>query len=65
LDDLERKFGDIETFFATFPGDENIKKASVDLIVSTLKAIEDVIRYYAKNHSELRNPTRPFLPNPA
>ncbi|KAL8303232.1 hypothetical protein RB600_006918 [Gaeumannomyces tritici] len=44
--DLAESFGKIELFLATFPGDENIRIASVDLIACTLKAVELAISYY-------------------
>ncbi|KAL8359267.1 hypothetical protein RB601_007954 [Gaeumannomyces tritici] len=44
--DLTESFGKIELFLATFPGDENIRTASVDLIACTLKAVELAISYY-------------------
>ncbi|KAK4226039.1 hypothetical protein QBC38DRAFT_500777 [Podospora fimiseda] len=50
LEELERNFDDIEAFLLTFPGDDNIRKASVSLITSILKAIENVIGYYMRNN---------------
>ncbi|KAL8369925.1 hypothetical protein RB595_000331 [Gaeumannomyces hyphopodioides] len=44
--DLTESFGKIELFLATFPGDDNIRLASVDLIACTLKAVELAISYY-------------------
>lgn len=44
--DLTESFGKIELFLATFPGDENIRLASIDLVTCTLKAIELAISYY-------------------
>lgn len=54
LDDksLERMFGDIEVFLATFPKDESINKASIRLVVAIMKAIEDAIGFYVKHTSE-------------
>ncbi|KAL8282276.1 hypothetical protein RB597_009807 [Gaeumannomyces tritici] len=44
--DLREKFGKIEIFLATFPGDENIRLACIDMVACTLKAIELAIAYY-------------------
>lgn len=44
--DLTESFGKIELFLATFPGDENIRLASIDLVACTLKAIELAISYF-------------------
>ncbi|KAK8063521.1 hypothetical protein PG996_008173 [Apiospora saccharicola] len=49
LDDLGNSLGDIDTYLATFPGDENIVGASILLVASILKAIEDIIGYYIRN----------------
>ncbi|KAK4160628.1 hypothetical protein QBC43DRAFT_325297 [Cladorrhinum sp. PSN259] len=49
LDELETKFDDIEAFILTFPEDDNIRTASVNLIASMLKAIEQVIGYFMRN----------------
>lgn len=35
-----------------FPRDENIYKASVTLVVSTLKAIEDAIGFFSSNQGK-------------
>lgn len=50
-DSLDQMFGDVELFLATFPEDENIKKASVDLVVATLKAIEDTVGFFISHSS--------------
>lgn len=52
-DSLDRTFSDIELFLATFPEDENIKKASVNLVVATLKAIEDTIGFFIQNSGKI------------
>ncbi|KAK8079025.1 hypothetical protein PG994_002832 [Apiospora phragmitis] len=43
LDELGNSLGDIEAYLATFPGDGNIISASIILVASILKAIEDQI----------------------
>lgn len=52
IDDLEKHFGNIEMFIMTFPDDQNIVTAVVQLVAAMLKAIEDVIGYYIKNESK-------------
>ncbi|KLU91963.1 hypothetical protein MAPG_10911 [Magnaporthiopsis poae ATCC 64411] len=47
--DLERKFGDIEIFLATFPDDTKVKTAAVELVAVTLRAIENTIGFFLKN----------------
>jgi hypothetical protein len=47
-DSLEKSFGDAELFLAVFPNDENIKKASVELVVATFKAVEDAIGFFIR-----------------
>jgi hypothetical protein len=56
---LERAFGDIEIFFAIFPKDEPIKEASIELVVSILKAIEDAIGFFIKSQGEVVVQSRP------
>ncbi|EFX02414.1 hypothetical protein CMQ_2463 [Grosmannia clavigera kw1407] len=46
---LDQLFADIEVFLGTYPKDENIKKASVDLVVAILKAVEDAIGFFTKH----------------
>lgn len=50
--DLERNFSSIELFLATFPRDPDVQEASMELIASTLKAIEDVIGFFLESNSE-------------
>lgn len=52
MEELEQHFGDIENYIKMFPNDDNIIKSSIDMVVSILKAIEDVIGYYIRNRSE-------------
>lgn len=51
-DDLERKFSSIELFLATFPKDDAIEEASVELVAATLKAIEDAIGFFLESNGE-------------
>ncbi|KAI1733498.1 hypothetical protein F4680DRAFT_454909 [Xylaria scruposa] len=46
LDNLEQHFGDIDTYLKIFSEDENIVRASVKLVSSILKAVEDIISYF-------------------
>ncbi|KAL8376086.1 hypothetical protein RB595_007279 [Gaeumannomyces hyphopodioides] len=48
-EDLERRFGDIEIFLATFKNDATMEKAAVDLVAATLRAIENAIGFFLKN----------------
>ncbi|KAK4100793.1 hypothetical protein N658DRAFT_82858 [Parathielavia hyrcaniae] len=45
-EDMQEGFSKVEVFLAAFPGDQNIKKASVDLIACVLKAVETTILYF-------------------
>ncbi|KAK4446838.1 hypothetical protein QBC34DRAFT_410940 [Podospora aff. communis PSN243] len=42
-------FSDVELFIGSFPGDLRIRKAAVDLIVTTLNAIESTIGFFISN----------------
>lgn len=53
FDDLIAMFSDVELFLGTFPGDENIRNASISITVSTLDAIEKAIRFFTSNDSKL------------
>ncbi|KAJ0414354.1 hypothetical protein BJY00DRAFT_321098 [Aspergillus carlsbadensis] len=46
FDGLVHLFSDVELFLGTFPRDENIKRASLTLTVSTLEAIEQAIKFF-------------------
>lgn len=46
FDQVESEFSDIEVFLQIYPGDENVKKASIDLIASTLFAAENVVGFF-------------------
>ncbi|UKZ72545.1 hypothetical protein TrVFT333_000176 [Trichoderma virens FT-333] len=53
FDDNVSIFSDVELFLGTFPNDENIVNASVDLTVATLKGIELAIGFFISNsHSQ-------------
>lgn len=60
-DDLERKFSDIELFLATFPKDDAVEEASIQLIATTLKAIEDAIGFFLEKSGEFQVPDSTFL----
>jgi hypothetical protein len=44
-DALEKSLAKVEIYLATFPGDENIERASVALIACILKAVELAIAF--------------------
>lgn len=54
FDDVDTMFTDIELFLQIYPGDENIQKASIDLISSTLFAVENVITFFLKGTCKYR-----------
>lgn len=56
FDGLASIFSDVELFLGTFPKDENILSASVDLTVATLDAVEQAIGFFIRNECKLRTP---------
>ncbi|KAJ2895302.1 uncharacterized protein MKZ38_006712 [Zalerion maritima] len=46
---LVTDFSEVELYLGTFPGDLNIRRASIDLTVATLDAIERVIGFFLCN----------------
>lgn len=55
FDGVEDMFSEIELFLLLYPGDKNIEKASIDLIVSSLLAAENVIGFFLKGTGTLRS----------
>lgn len=51
---------DIEVFLATFPTNRRIMDASIELMVSILKAVEDTIGFFI-THQGWFVPRRPHL----
>ncbi|CZR49553.1 uncharacterized protein FPRO_15912 [Fusarium proliferatum ET1] len=49
FDGLIDVFSDVELFLGTFPQDEGIRNASLDLTVAVLCAIEQAIRFFLRN----------------
>ncbi|KAL1855201.1 hypothetical protein Daus18300_011202 [Diaporthe australafricana] len=49
LGDLEEKFSNINSFAATFPEDEMVRKASVSLIVAIFQAVEQAMGFFTKS----------------
>ncbi|KAL8376851.1 hypothetical protein RB595_007805 [Gaeumannomyces hyphopodioides] len=45
-EDMKKGFSKVEIFLAAFPGDQNIREASVDLIACVLNAVERAILYF-------------------
>lgn len=54
FDGLIPIFSDVELFLGTFPGDVRIRRASVDLIATTLDAVERAIGFFISNECESR-----------
>lgn len=48
FDGIEPMFSQIELFPKTYPGDENIKQASIALIAVTFHVVECVIGFFVK-----------------
>ncbi|KAK6836030.1 hypothetical protein PG987_006525 [Apiospora arundinis] len=46
FDDLPEIFIRVDLYLKTYPGDENIVAASIDLVFSIFKAIEEAVRFY-------------------
>lgn len=55
-EELERTFGDIEIFLATFPEDPKVEKSAVELIATTLKSVEDTIGFFLTSSGEFAVP---------
>ncbi|KAI0847284.1 hypothetical protein F5Y00DRAFT_263647 [Daldinia vernicosa] len=53
FDDLDLMFSEVELFIETFPRDENIQNASVDLVVAVLAAVESVIGFLIQHSRAL------------
>ncbi|POS80956.1 hypothetical protein DHEL01_v200629 [Diaporthe helianthi] len=49
FDDVDTMFAEIELFLQLYPGDQNIEKASINLIATTLFAVENVIAFFLKS----------------
>lgn len=49
---LERAFEMIEMLLATFPEDDSIKEASINLVVAILRAVEHSIAFFTKRSSK-------------
>lgn len=53
LSDLDKTFSNIDSFAATFPKDQNVKQASVSLVVAIFQAVEQAMSFFAKSSGEL------------
>jgi hypothetical protein len=51
---VKEGFSKVEIFLVAFPGDQNIKKASVDLVACVLKAVENAILYFLSSMGKAR-----------
>ncbi|ORY62060.1 uncharacterized protein BCR38DRAFT_466838 [Pseudomassariella vexata] len=49
LDGLIPIFSDVEVFLGTFPTDSTIRNTSIDLIITTLEAVEQAIGFFISN----------------
>jgi hypothetical protein len=52
-DALEERFDDIEVFLGLFPDDKKIRDASIALVVSVMKAVEDAIGFFLSSQGRL------------
>lgn len=53
LSDLDKTFSNIDSFAATFPRDQNVRQASVTLVVAIFQAVEHAIVFFTKSAGEL------------
>lgn len=53
LSDLDKTFSNIDSFAATFPTDQNVREASVILVVAIFQAVEHAIVFFTKSAGEL------------
>lgn len=53
LSDLDKTFSNIDSFAATFPTDQNVRQASVSLVVAIFQAVEHAIVFFTKSAGEL------------
>lgn len=59
FDEVDSNFADIELFLQMYPGDQNIERASINLIASTLFAVENVMAFFLKSTSKFAIPATP------
>lgn len=53
FDDVDKIFTEVELFLQIYPGDENIERASINLIADTLLAAENVIGFFLRGAGTL------------
>lgn len=53
FDDVDKIFTEVELFLQIYPGDENIERASINLIADTLLAAENVIGFFLRGTGTL------------
>ena len=51
-DSLEEQFNDIEVFLMLHPDRQKIRDASIELVVSIMKAAEDVIGFFTSSQGD-------------
>lgn len=49
LSDLDKTFSNIDSFAATFPTDQNVRQASVSLVVAIFQAVEHAIVFFTQS----------------
>ena len=54
-DNLEARFSDIQLFVGMFPDDEHVRKASTELTISILSAVEQTIAFFTANECKLNS----------
>lgn len=53
LSDLDKTFSNIDSFAATFPTDQNVRQASVSLVMAIFQAVEHAIVFFTESAGEL------------
>lgn len=65
LDDLPGSFANIDFSLRSYPEDRNIEEASVNLVLSILKAVEKSIKFYTSVQGELLHSDQSSSPFPS
>ena len=58
LKDVDLEFSEVEVYNSVFAGDENIKKASINLLSAIFYAVECVIGFFVKKTCKLMQTLR-------
>lgn len=59
--ELEKTLEDIEIFLSVFQGDKNIEKASVELLVAVLAAVEGTIGFFLSHQGKIPHTKRFYI----